>query len=168
MKPITPCLWFNWNAEEAVRYYVSIFKNSKIKRVSRYPKGNGRDLHGAKPGSVLMIEFTLNGQPFTALNGGPMFKPTEALSLQVWCKTQKEADYYWSRLSRGGDKRAQQCGWVKDKFGYSWQIGPQDIGKWLTAKDPARSERVFWQIQGKKLDFKRLEAAYKARSRARA
>ncbi|MCG3177281.1 MAG: hypothetical protein MOGMAGMI_02249 [Candidatus Omnitrophica bacterium] len=162
MRPITPCLWFNKNALEAVRFYVSVFKNSKIKRIVYYPKSD-LPYHRGMEGKPLLIEFTLAGRPFSALNGGPEFKPTEALSLQIWCKTQKEADGYWNKLSKGGDKRAQVCGWLKDKYGYSWQIGPQDIGKWLSAKDPSRRARVFARITGRKLDFKKLEAAYKGR-----
>src|SRR6185369_5556815 len=121
---IAPCLWFNGQAEEAAKYYTGIFKNSKIRKISHYTEA-GREIHKQKPGSVLTVEFELEGQPFTALNGGPEFKFNEAVSLQVLCEDQKEIDYYWDQLTKGGDPSAQQCGWLKDRFGVSWQVAPK-------------------------------------------
>src|SRR3954464_12898584 len=115
---IAPCLWFDDQAEGAAKFYSGIFKNSKIVSISRYSEA-GHEFHGRPAGSVMVVEFELDGQPFTALNGGPIFKFNEAISLQVYCKTQEEIDYYWVKLSAGGDKNAQQCGWLKDKFGAS-------------------------------------------------
>ena len=160
MQSITPCLWFDSNAEEAVEFYTSIFKNSKIGNVSRYGEA-GHEIHGKPAGSVLTIEFELNGQQFTALNGGPIFKFNEAVSFQVDCETQQEVDYYWEKLSAGGDENAQQCGWLKDKFGLSWQIVPTVVGQMLRDKDAAKSERVMnTLLQMKKLDIRRLQQAY--------
>src|SRR5258708_35216597 len=116
MQKITPCLWFDGNAEEAVKFYASIFKRSKIGRIARFGK-EGFEIHGRREGTVLTVEFELNGQSFVALNGGPPFKFNEAVSFQIFCKTQKEIDYYWTKLSLGGDERAQECGWLKGKFG---------------------------------------------------
>ena len=118
MQKITPCLWFDHNAEEAVNHYLTIFKNSRIVGVTRYGEA-GHEIHGRPAGTVMTVAFELDGQRFTALNGGPHFKFNEAVSFQVNCETQKEVDYYWENLSRGGDEKAQQCGWVKDKFGLS-------------------------------------------------
>ena len=160
MQPITPCLWFDGNAEEAVTFYTSIFKNSKIGNVSRYGEA-GYEIHGKPAGTVLTMEFELNGQPLTALNGGPMFKFNEAVSFQVHCESQQEVDYYWEKLSDGGDEKAQQCGWLKDRFGLSWQIVPTALGKMLRDKDRAKSERVMNALlQMKKLDIRRLQQAY--------
>ncbi|HEY2986285.1 MAG TPA: VOC family protein, partial [Candidatus Binatia bacterium] len=141
MQKITPCLWFDSNAEEAVNFYTAIFKNSKIGNISRYGEA-GYEIHGKPAGTVLTIEFELNGQAFTALNGGPMFKFNEAVSFQVGCESQEEVDYYWEKLSAGGDKKAQQCGWLKDKYGLSWQIVPAILGQMLQDKDAKKSERV--------------------------
>src|SRR3954467_6811761 len=113
---ISPCLWFDDQAEQAAKFYTGIFKNSKIGAVSYYGEA-GQEIHGQKPGTVMFIEFELNGQSFGALNGGSQFKPNEAVSLMVWCETQKEIDYYWEKLGAGGDPNAQACGWLKDKFG---------------------------------------------------
>ena len=121
MKKITPCLWFDSNAEEAVNFYVSIFKNSGICKVARYGEA-GHEIHGRTAGTVMTIEFELNGQTFTALNGGPYFKFNEAISFQVYCDTQEEIDHYWDKLSAGGDEKAQQCGWLKDKFGFHGRL----------------------------------------------
>lgn len=160
MQKITPCLWFDRNAEEAAKFYTSIFKNSKIKNVSRYTEA-GHDVHHMPAGTVLTVEFELDGQAFTALNGGPVFKFNEAISFQVGCDTQEEVDYYWEKLSAGGDKNAQQCGWLKDKFGLSWQIVPKILVEMLMDKDAKKSGRVMQAImQMKKLDIKRLEQAY--------
>src|SRR5262245_59460239 len=123
MKNITPCLWFDDQAEEAARYYTSIFKNSKIRSNSYYNK-EGFEIHQKPAGSVLAVAFELNGEPFMAFNGTPMSKFNESLSLQVMCETQEEIDYYWEKLTQGGDKDAQQCGWLKDKYGVSWQVVP--------------------------------------------
>jgi len=160
MQQITPCLWFDSNAEEAVRFYTSIFKKSKIGNIARYGEA-GYEIHGRRPGTVMTIEFELNGQTFTALNGGPVFKFNEAISFQVLCKTQKEIDYYWSKLSKGGDEKAQQCGWLKDKYGVSWQIVPTVLGEMLQDKDARISDNVMKALlQMKKLDINTLTRAY--------
>jgi predicted 3-demethylubiquinone-9 3-methyltransferase (glyoxalase superfamily) len=160
MQTITPCLWFDSNAEEAVNFYTSIFKKSKIGKISRYTEA-GYEIHGKPAGTVLTIDFELNGQPFTALNGGPVFKFNEAISLQVYCESQEELDYYWNKLSAGGDERSQQCGWLKDKFGLSWQIVPTVLGNLLHGKDAKKSNRVMEALLGmKKLDIKALQQAY--------
>jgi predicted 3-demethylubiquinone-9 3-methyltransferase (glyoxalase superfamily) len=160
MKSIAPCLWFDHQAEEAARFYVSIFKNSKIVSITRYG-GVGREITGKEPGSVLTVDFRLGEHSFTALNGGPQFKFSEAISLQVFCATQKEIDYYWEKLGAGGDPEAQQCGWLKDKYGLSWQIVPEGMIKML--KDPTSKayERVFTAMLGmKKLDIAKLKKAF--------
>ena len=160
MQKITPCLWFDSNAEEAVNFYSSIFKNSKIGNISRYGEA-GYEIHGNPAETVLTIEFEHNGQAFTALNGGPIFRFNEAISFQVSCESQKELDYYWEKLSEGGDKKAQQCGWLKDKYGVSWQIVPTVLGKLLQDKDAKKSESVMKALlQMKKLDIKTLTQAY--------
>jgi len=135
MQKITPFLWFNDNAEEAMNFYVSIFKNSKVGRVTRYGEA------GPEPkGTVMSATFQLEGQEFFALNGGPRFKFTEAISFFVSCETQEEVDQLWEKLSEGG--RKDMCGWLKDKFGLSWQIIPTVLGQMLGDKDPAKSQRV--------------------------
>jgi predicted 3-demethylubiquinone-9 3-methyltransferase (glyoxalase superfamily) len=160
MRPITPCLWFDSQAEEAVNFYMSIFKNSKIGKISRYGK-EGQEIHGKEPGSVMAAEFEINGQPFMALNGGPMFKLTEAVSFQVHCETQEEVDYYWDNLSAGGDPNAQQCGWLKDKFGLSWQVVPTILPQLLNGKDAAKSGSAMnAMLQMGKLDISALQKAY--------
>lgn len=160
LQKITPCLWFNTEAEEAARYYTSIFKNSSIVKISRYGK-EGYEVHRKPAGTVLTVEFTLDGQPFTALNGGPNFKFNEAVSFQVPCATQETLDYYWDKLSAGGDPHAQQCGWLKDKYSVSWQIVPTALKEMLTDSKPEKSERVMAALmQMKKLDIKELEMAY--------
>jgi predicted 3-demethylubiquinone-9 3-methyltransferase (glyoxalase superfamily) len=160
MKRIAPCLWYDNQAEEAARFYCSVFKKSKIVNITRY--GNvGREITGKRPGTVLTVDFRLGENSFTALNGGPQFKFSEAVSLQVFCATQKEIDYYWGKLGAGGDPEAQQCGWLKDRYGLSWQIVPEGMIKML--KDPKSKayERVFSAILGmKKLDIARLKKAY--------
>jgi len=156
---IAPCLWFDHEAEEAATFYISIFKNSRVVRVTRYTKA-GQEIHKRAPGSVMTVAFELDGQPFTALNGGPVFKFNEAVSLQVNCDTQEELDYYWSKLSDGGDPKAQQCGWLKDKYGLSWQIVPTVLPKLLTDSQPAKAERVMGVLlRMKKLDIRELERA---------
>jgi len=153
-------LWFDSQAEEAARFYTSVFKNSKIGRISRYGK-EGFEVHGKPEGTVLTVEFEIDGQAFTALNGGPMFKFNEAVSFQVHCETQAEVDHYWDKLSAGGDEKAQQCGWLKDKYGVSWQIVPDALMRMLQDKDAAKSGGVMKaMLQMKKLDIKKLEQAY--------
>lgn len=160
MQKITPCLWFDDKAEEAANFYVSIFKNSKIGDVTYYGK-EGYEIHGRKEGSVLTAEFEIEGQKFVALNGGPIFKFNEAISFQVHCETQEEVDYYWEKLSESADEKAQQCGWLKDKYGLSWQIVPIDLIKMLKDKDKKKSERVMKvMLQMHKLDIDKLKRAY--------
>jgi predicted 3-demethylubiquinone-9 3-methyltransferase (glyoxalase superfamily) len=155
---ITPCLWFDDQAEEAAKFYCSVFKNSRITSVSHYTEV-GTEIHGRKPGSVMAVAFELNGQPFTALNGGPVFQFNEAISLQIDCKTQEEVDHYWQKLS--ADPKAQQCGWLKDKYGLSWQVVPAVLFDMLQDKDRKRAGRVMdAMLHMKKLDIKGLEKAY--------
>jgi predicted 3-demethylubiquinone-9 3-methyltransferase (glyoxalase superfamily) len=164
---ITPNLWFNNNAEEAVNFYVSVFsqregvsKNSQVEKISRYGK-EGFEVHGQKEGTVLTIEFQLAGQLFVALNGGPDFKFNEAISFIINCEWQEEVDYYWEKLSEGGDEKAQVCGWLKDKFGISWQIIPTILPEMLTDSDAEKSQRVMKEVfKMKKLDIATLERAY--------
>jgi len=154
-KPITPCLWFDHQAEEAAIFYTSIFKNSKIGSVSRYGK-EGFEIHGQKEGTALTVSFEINGQPFTALNGGPVFTFSEAVSFQVFCDTQEEIDNYWENLTEDG--KEVQCGWLKDKFGVSWQIVPTILPTLMS--DPSRAERVMKAyMQMVKFDIKTLEEA---------
>jgi len=157
---ITPCLWFDNQAEEAVEFYTSIFRNSKIVKVARYGKA-GYDIHHKPAGTVMTISFELDGQPFTALNGGPQFQFNEAFSLQVFCKTQEDLDYFWDRLSKGGDKSAQQCGWLKDKFGVSWQVVPEILPDLVKDPDSEKSQRAMEAMMNmKKIDIAELEEAY--------
>jgi predicted 3-demethylubiquinone-9 3-methyltransferase (glyoxalase superfamily) len=157
---ITPCLWFDDQAEEAARFYIAIFKGSRIVHVTRYGEA-GREVHGKAPGTVLTVAFELEGHAFTALNGGPQFKFNEAISFQVHCETQEEVDYYWQRLSEGGDPRAQQCGWLKDKYGVSWQVVPTALIEMLSDPDHGKSERAMSaMLQMKKLDIDKLRRAY--------
>jgi predicted 3-demethylubiquinone-9 3-methyltransferase (glyoxalase superfamily) len=160
LRPITPCLWFDSQAEEAARYYTGIFKNSKIGTISRYGEA-GREVHGRAPGTVMTVEFELNGQPFTALNGGPLFKFNEAISFQIMCRTQEEVDHYWNKLSEGGDKNAQQCGWLKDKYGLSWQVVPTVLAEMMADPDKEKSGRAMEaMLQMKKLDIAELKRAF--------
>jgi len=160
MNKITPCLWFDNQAEEAARFYTSVFPKSKIGSITRYGQ-EGFEIHGRPAGSVMTVEFELDGQSFTALNGGPMFKFNEAISLQVDCETQKEVDYFWEKLSEGGDETAQQCGWLKDRYGLSWQIVPAILRRMLQKPDATASDRVMKALlQMKKLDIARLQQAY--------
>jgi len=157
IQKITPMLWFDRQAEEAAKYYTSIFPNSGTGRTSRYGK-EGFEYHQMPEGTVLTIDFTLDGQKFSALNGGPIFKFNESISFVVSCKDQKELDYYWDKLKQGGDEKSQQCGWLKDKFGVSWQIVPSILPELMD--DPKRSGRVMTALmQMKKLDIKKLEEA---------
>ena len=158
-KRISPCLWFDTQAEEAARFYTGIFKNSRIVNVTRYGEA-GREIHGRPAGSVMTVAFELDGQTFTAPNGGPLFKFNEAISLQVDCATQEEVDYYWEKLSQGGDPRAQQCGWLKDRYGVSWQIVPAVLLEMMSDAPSKRSEGVFQaMLKMKKLDIATLKAA---------
>jgi predicted 3-demethylubiquinone-9 3-methyltransferase (glyoxalase superfamily) len=158
MQRITPCLWFDSQAEEAVNFYISVFKNSKILTVARYGEA-GAKVSGRPKGSVMTVTFKLDGQEFMALNGGPIFKFTEAISFIVNCKTQKEIDELWEKLSEGGEKGV--CGWLKDKYGLSWQVVPTAMGKMMKDADPAKLERVMKAVlQMTKLDIKTLKQAY--------
>lgn len=149
---ITPCLWFDDQAEEAAQFYTSLFPNSRIDHVSRYGK-EGFEIHGKAPGTAMTVSFQLNGQPFTGLNGGPVFKFNEAISFQVMCETQEEIDHYWNNLTEGGAE--SQCGWLKDKFGVSWQIIPSILSELMS--DPAKAGRVTQAfLQMKKFDIATL------------
>jgi predicted 3-demethylubiquinone-9 3-methyltransferase (glyoxalase superfamily) len=159
---IAPCLWFDTEAEAAAKHYVSIFKNSKIRTISRF--GNeGQEIHGKEPGSVMTVEFELEGQAFVALNGGPQFKFDEAISFQIYCDTQAEVDHFSKRLTEGGSEGP--CGWVKDKFGLSWQVVPKVLLDMLMDKDRKKADRAMKaMLQMKKLDIAALERAYLGRS----
>jgi predicted 3-demethylubiquinone-9 3-methyltransferase (glyoxalase superfamily) len=157
---IQPSLWFDSEAEEAAQYYVGIFKNSRINRIIRYGKA-GTEVHGRPAGSVATVEFELDGQKFTALNGGPYFKFNEAVSFEIHCDTQDEIDYYWNKLTTGGDPKAQQCGWLKDKFGLSWQVVPTELTEMIADETSEASQRTFEaMLQMKKLDIEELKRAY--------
>ena len=160
MQKITPFLWFDNQAEEAVNFYISIFRNSKIVSVTRYDEA-GAAASGRPKGSVMTIAFQLHGQEFVALNGGPIFKFTEAVSFVVNCETQEEIDDLWQNLSEGGDENAQQCGWLKDKFGLSWQIVPIVLSEMLNDRDPVKTQRVMQaMLQMKQIDIESLKKAY--------
>jgi predicted 3-demethylubiquinone-9 3-methyltransferase (glyoxalase superfamily) len=160
IQKITPCLWFDNQAEEAAKFYVSLFKNSAIGAITRYGK-EGFEVHGRPEGSVMTVSFRLEGQGFTALNGGPLFKFTEAISFAVRCETQNEVDHYWDALSAGGDERARQCGWLKDRYGVSWQIVPAALFEMMADTDRKKSERVMRAVlRMKKLDLSALRQAY--------
>ena len=159
---ISPCLWFDGQAEAAATFYTSIFQHSRIKKIMHVPEA-GQEVHHRPAGSVLTVEFDLDGQPFTALNGGPEFKFSEAISFQVHCQTQQDIDYFWERLSAGGDPAAQQCGWVKDKFGVSWQIVPDRLTELLMDNDRGVAARVMnAMLKMKKIDIDELERAAKS------
>jgi predicted 3-demethylubiquinone-9 3-methyltransferase (glyoxalase superfamily) len=160
MQKIATFLWFNDNAEEAVKFYTSIFKNSKITRISYYPEAAAKNSgNRARARSVMTIAFKLNGQDFIALNGGPNFKFTEAISLMVHCDTQAELDRYWKKLTSGGGNEVE-CGWLKDKYGLSWQIVPKFIIDLISDKDRAKADRVMQVVMNSvKLNFKKLKAA---------
>jgi predicted 3-demethylubiquinone-9 3-methyltransferase (glyoxalase superfamily) len=161
MQKITPCLWFDSQAEEAANFYVSIFKNSKVGTIARYGDA-GAQVSGRPKGSVMTVTFQLEGQEFMALNGGPQFKFTEAISLMVNCKTQEELDEMWEKLSAGGEKSV--CGWLKDKYGLSWQIVPTVLSEMFQEKDAEKTERVMKALlQMTKLDMKKLKEAYEQR-----
>lgn len=157
---ISSCLWFDKNAEDAVDFYLSVFKNSRKLSTTYYSK-EGQEQHHMPDGLVLAIDFELNGSTYIALNGGPIFKFNEAVSFVVNCETQEEIDYYWDKLTEGGDKKAQQCGWLKDKFGLSWQVTPTAMQRMLMSRDRAQADRVMHvMMQMKKLDLKALQDAY--------
>jgi len=158
---ITPFLWFDNQAEEAVNFYVSIFKNARIESITRYDDEGARAA-GRPKGSVMTVAFELDGQQFTALNGGPHFRFTEAVSLVVNCETQQEVDHFWERLSAGGQQ--VQCGWLKDRFGLSWQVVPTVLVEMLQDKDPEKSKRVMAaMLKMIKLDIEGLKKAYEGR-----
>ena len=160
IQKITPCLWFDNQAEEAANFYVSLFNNSAVGVVTRYGK-EGFEVHGRPEGSVLTVSFRIEGQEFTALNGGPHFKFSEAISFVVRCETQTEVDHFWNRLGEGGDERAQQCGWLKDKSGVSWQIVPIALFELLGGTDTHGAQRVMRaMLQMQKLDLAALRRAY--------
>jgi predicted 3-demethylubiquinone-9 3-methyltransferase (glyoxalase superfamily) len=157
---IAPCLWFDDRGEEAANHYVGIFPNSRVTAVTRYGTA-GFAVHGRPAGSVMVVAFELDGQPFTALNGGPHFTFNEAVSLQVYCETQEEIDRYWARLSEGGDPRAQQCGWLKDRYGLSWQVVPTGMEEMLgDPESPGAQRAMEAMLQMKKIDMAALRRAY--------
>jgi predicted 3-demethylubiquinone-9 3-methyltransferase (glyoxalase superfamily) len=164
MQKITPFLWFDDQAEEAVKFYTSIFKTSKVGRILRYGEEAAKVSQTGRPvGSVLTIEFEIEGQKFTALNGGPQFKFNESVSFVVNCETQEEVDYFWEKLTRDGGQESA-CGWLKDKFGLSWQVVPRALIDMLQDKDPKKPERVMKaMLQMQKLDIKTLEEAYEGK-----
>ncbi len=156
---ITPCLWFEHQAEEAANFYISLFPESKITAISRYC-GAGEEIHGRPAGSVMVVAFDLAGQGFTALNGGPVFRFNEAVSLQVNCESQAEIDDLWEKLGAGGDPAAQQCGWLKDRYGLSWQIVPSQMGQLFTGIDGEQlNRRMAALLQMKKIDIATLQNA---------
>ena len=160
VEKIATCLWFDDQGEEAANFYVAIFKDSKIVTISRYSVV-GQELHGKPAGSIMSVAFELDGQTFTALNGGPAFKFSEAISFQINCETQDEVDYFWERLSEGGEEKAQQCGWLKDKFGVSWQVVPIVLPMMISDPDSEKSQRTMAALlKMKKLDIAELQRAY--------
>jgi predicted 3-demethylubiquinone-9 3-methyltransferase (glyoxalase superfamily) len=159
MQKLTPFLWFDNQAEEAAKFYTSVFKNSKIGRILRYDEASAKAAGGAV-GSVLTVEFEIEGQKFTALNGGPQFKFNESVSFVVNCKTQEEVDYFWEKLTAGGGQESE-CGWLKDQFGLSWQVTPTVLIDMLNDKDPKKAGRVMKaMMQMQKIEINRLKAAY--------
>ena len=159
---ITPCLWFDTEAEAAANHYVSIFKNSRIVKIGRYGK-EGKEIHGKAAGSVMAVEFEIEGQKFVGLNGGPQFKFDEAISFQITCDSQTEIDYFWSRLTDGG--KEVQCGWLKDKFGLSWQVVPRVLPELLGNPNAEKADRVMKaMLQMKKFDIAALERAFEGRA----
>lgn len=165
LQRIRPCLWFDHQAEPAAQFYTGIFSNSRIVTVTRYGTA-GFEIHQRPAGSVMTVEFELDGQRFTALNGGPLFTFNEAVSLEVHCTNQEEIDHYWEKLGNGGDPTAQQCGWLKDRFGLSWQVVPTDWSSKLAEPDSPGSQRAFAAMMTmKKLDIAALERAYEGKAR---
>jgi predicted 3-demethylubiquinone-9 3-methyltransferase (glyoxalase superfamily) len=160
LQRITPCLWFDHQAEDAARFYTSIFPDSRIGAIARYGEA-GHEFHGKPPGSVMTVAFELDGHSLTALNGGPLFRFNEAVSLQVNCDTQAEVDHYWNALAAGADPQAQQCGWLKDRFGLSWQIVPRAMSRWMAGGSAQQAQRVMSALlQMKKLDVAALDRAF--------
>ncbi|CAN5889799.1 VOC family protein [soil metagenome] len=160
LQKIVSNLWFDNEAEEAANYYTSIFRNSHIGRISYYGK-EGYEIHRRPAGSVMTVEFKLEEMEFLALNGGPVFKFNEAISFVINCSNQGEIDYYWEKLSAGGDEKSQQCGWLKDKYGLSWQVVPQVLAEMMSSTDKEKSERVMGaMLEMKKLDIEKLKQAY--------
>ncbi len=156
---LTPCLWFDGQAEEAAKFYTSVFPDGKITQVTHYTE-EGHDIHGRPAGSVMTVSFEVNGQPFTALNGGPDFRFSEAISFEIPCATQEEIDHYWEKLGEGGPPEAQVCGWVKDKYGLSWQVVPEIMGGLMDDSDKGRASRVMAaMLKMKKLDIATLKKA---------
>jgi predicted 3-demethylubiquinone-9 3-methyltransferase (glyoxalase superfamily) len=156
---ITPCLWFDDQAEQAAEFYVSIFKNSRIVQITRFGEA-GYEVHRKPAGSVMTVLFELDGHSFTALNGGPVFRFNEAISFQVNCETQQEVDYYWEKLSAGGDAKAQQCGWLKDKYGVSWQVVPTVLTEMLNDPNHEKSQKAMQaMLQMKKPDIDTVKRA---------
>lgn len=156
---LTPCLWFDHQAEAAAQFYCGIFPDSRIVSITRYPDA-GFEIHGRAAGSVMTVAFELEGQPFVGLNGGPVFRFNEAVSFQIVCADQAEVDHYWQRLGEGGDPAAQQCGWLKDRYGLSWQVVPHVLPDLLQQPDAARAQRVMQALlQMKKLDIEALTRA---------
>ena len=159
MHRIAPCLWFDHQAEEAATFYVSIFENSKIRAVSRYTRA-GFETHHRPAGSVMTVDFELDGERFTALNGGPAFTFNEAISFQVFCETQQDIDYYWDKLSQGGDPKAQQCGWLKDRYGVSWQVVPRLMSDLFQDHTSGTAQRAMEaMLRMKKINIAELERA---------
>jgi predicted 3-demethylubiquinone-9 3-methyltransferase (glyoxalase superfamily) len=160
VQKISPCLWFDGQGEEAAQFYVSVFKNSRMGSVTRFGK-EGFEVHGRPEGSAMTVTFFLEGEEFTALNGGPLFKFNEAISFVVRCQTQAEIDHFWNRLGEGGDPKAQQCGWLKDRFGLSWQIVPAAIQEMFKTGDTVKAGRVMNAVlKMKKLDLAVIQKAY--------
>jgi len=157
---IAPCLWFASEAEEAARFYVGIFPNSKVGKIARYGKA-GHETHQQREGTVLTVQFELGGQSFTALNGGPIFKFNEAVSLQVYVEDQGELDYYWDKLGAGGDPKSQVCGWLKDRYGLSWQVVPRKMVEWFGDPTPGSERLMTALMKMGKLDIATLERAYR-------
>lgn len=160
LQRITPCLWFDDQGEEAARFYTGIFPNSRITLVTRY-SDVGTEIHHRPPGSVMVVQFELDGQSFTALNGGPVFTFNEAVSLQVNCDTQEEIDRYWEALSAGGDPKAQVCGWLKDRYGLSWQIVPSMMDEMFADENsPGARRAMAAMLEMRKIDIAALRRAY--------
>lgn len=160
MRKVSTCLWFDSNALEAAEFYVGVFENSKILKVVQYGSA-GVEIHHRPAGSVMTVSFELQGAPFTALNGGPAFQFSPAISLVVHCRSQNEIDYYWEKLSQGGNVEAQQCGWLQDQFGVSWQIAPAAMLEWISDSNQAAPDRVMSALLSmKKPDIAALERAY--------
>lgn len=157
---ITPCLWFDGQAEEAAQFYTSIFKDGKITHIQRYSDA-GAETHKHQPGTVMAVAFELNGQSFSALNGGPQFKFNEAISFQINCADQAEVDYYWGKLREGGDPAKQQCGWLADKYGVSWQVVPKVLYGMIASKEEEKGRSAYKaMLDMKKIDVKGLEQAF--------